>query len=98
MPYEIEFMPDAQEHLSRLAARWQAILLDKIQEQLYHRPTEETRQRKKLRPNPLASWELRVGEFRIFYDVDGQEQTVFIIAIGRKEHNTLYVGGRGFVL
>ena len=98
MPYDIEFMPDAQEQLGSLTARQQAILLDKIQEQLYHRPAEETKQRKKLRPNPLAPWELKVREFRVFFDIDEQAQTVFIIAIGRKEHNTLYIGGREFRL
>jgi mRNA-degrading endonuclease RelE of RelBE toxin-antitoxin system len=98
MPYDIEFMPDAQEQLSRLTKRQQAILLDKIQEQLHHHPTEETRQRKKLRPNPLASWELRVREFRVFFDVNEQEQIVFIIAIGRKKHDILYIDGREFEL
>lgn len=98
MPYNIEFMPDAQEHLGRLTARQQAILLDKIQEQLHHQPAEETKQRKKLRPNPLASWELKVREFRVFFDIDEQEQTVFIIAIGRKRRNELYVGSKEFKL
>jgi mRNA-degrading endonuclease RelE of RelBE toxin-antitoxin system len=96
MPYAVEFMPDAQEQLDRLTARQQAILLDRIQEQLHRRPAEETRQRKKLRPNPLASWELRIREFRVFYDVDKEEQTVFVIAIGRKKHNTLYIGSWEF--
>jgi mRNA interferase RelE/StbE len=98
MPYNIEFMPDAQEQLGHLTARQQAILLNKIQAQLYHRPAEETKQRKKLRPNPLASWELRVREFRVFFDIDEQEQTVFIIAIGRKKHNTLLIDDREFEL
>src|SRR5574341_565806 len=98
MPYAIEFMPDAKEQLSRLTARQQAILLDKIQEQLHRRPAEETRQRKRLRPNPLAPWELKVGEFRVFFDVDEPEQAVVIIAIGRKKHNTLYIGDREFEL
>jgi mRNA-degrading endonuclease RelE of RelBE toxin-antitoxin system len=96
MPYTVEFMPDAQEQLSRLTARQQAILLDRIQEQLQHRPAQETKQRKKLRPNPLAPWELRVREFRVFYDVDAEQQTVFVIAIGQKKHSTLYIGSREF--
>jgi mRNA interferase RelE/StbE len=73
-------------------------LLNKIQAQLFHRPAEETKQRKKLRPNPFASWELRVREFRVFFDIDEQEQTVFIIAIGRKKHNTLLIDDREFEL
>jgi mRNA-degrading endonuclease RelE of RelBE toxin-antitoxin system len=96
MPYTVEFMPDAQEQLDHLTARQQAILLDRIQEQLHRRPAEETKQRKKLRPNPLAPWELRIREFRVFYDIDIEEQTVFIIAIGQKRHNTLYIGSQEF--
>ena len=42
-------------------------VLDKIKAQLVHTPAEETRNRKLLRENPLADWELRVGRFRVFY-------------------------------
>ncbi len=98
MPYAIEFMPDAQEQLNQLTARQQAILLDRIDQQLRRRPSEETKQRKKLRPNPLAPWELRVGEFRVFYDVDTEDLTVFVIAIGQKKHSTLYISSREFEL
>ncbi len=51
-------------------------ILDKIDEQLSHEPAIETRNRKPLfglKPTwehlePV--WELRVGEYRVFYDVD----------------------------
>jgi len=43
-------------------------------------PIVETRNRKKLRPNPLAPWELRIGKARVFYDV---EESVSLKA-GRK--------------
>jgi len=29
-------------------------------------------------------WELRVGEFRVFYDVDEEAQTVFVRAVRHK--------------
>ena len=49
-------------------------LLDSLQEQLQHQPEQETRNRKRLRPNELAEWELRIGTFRVFYDVDQAEE------------------------
>jgi mRNA-degrading endonuclease RelE of RelBE toxin-antitoxin system len=46
--------------------------------------------------NELSDWELRVQKFRVFYDVVIEEdrRTVKIKAVGHKEHNTLYIGGR----
>ena len=53
--------------------------------------------RKPLRPNELARWELRIGEFRVFYDVEGAN-VVKIKAIGWKEHNRLLIRGREYHL
>jgi len=46
--------------------------------------------------NELSNWELRVQKFRVFYDVLHEEdrQVVKIKAVGHKEHNILYIGGR----
>jgi hypothetical protein len=52
-----------------LMAAERSTLLDAIREQLADEPLVETRNRKPLRPNPLAPWELRVGSLRAFYDV-----------------------------
>jgi mRNA-degrading endonuclease RelE of RelBE toxin-antitoxin system len=46
-----------------------------------------------LEENALAPWELRVGDFRVFYDVDAGAERVVVIAVGTKEHNTLRIGG-----
>jgi len=62
-------------------------------------PLVETRNRKPMRPNPLASWELRIEDVRVFYDVaEEPEPTVSIIAIGTKEHGRLIIGGEEFQL
>jgi mRNA-degrading endonuclease RelE of RelBE toxin-antitoxin system len=45
-----------------------------------------------LEDNPLAPWELRVGDFRVFYDVDREGATVVVVAIGQKSHNRLRIG------
>jgi mRNA-degrading endonuclease RelE of RelBE toxin-antitoxin system len=53
---------------------------------------------KKLRPNRLAERELRIGRFRVFYDVDEGNAVVKIEAVGHKRGNRLYVGGEEFQL
>jgi mRNA-degrading endonuclease RelE of RelBE toxin-antitoxin system len=74
----------------------QQIVLDAIGEQLPQEATTETRIRKRLGENELSDWELRVQKFRAFYDVIHEEdrQIVKIKAVGHKEHNTLYIGGK----
>ncbi len=44
-----------------------------------------------------ATWELRFGanhRFRVFYEVDSVEQIVEVLAIGVKEGNRLFIGGK----
>lgn len=97
MTYQIEFSVDAERHLKAFTAHDRSTLLDKIDEQLSHEPNVPTRRRKLLRANPLATWELRVGNFRVFYEV-GDDQIVIIIAIGQKQHNKLIIDGKEYQL
>ena len=70
-------------------------LLAAIERQLLHEPLNETRHRKPLRPNPIAPWELRVQQLRVFYEVAGGETGVVrILAIGRKRRNAVIIGGK----
>ena len=65
-----------------------------VETQLANEPLIETRNRKPLRPNPVAPWELRVSEMRVFYDVsEGPPQTVRVLAVGIKDRNILRIGG-----
>jgi mRNA-degrading endonuclease RelE of RelBE toxin-antitoxin system len=93
MPYDIEFAESVKAQLRQLTARDRAVVLDAIEMQLVYEPLVETRNRKRLRPNPLAPWELRIGDLRIFYEVLGEER-VYILAIGEKRGNTLWIGGK----
>jgi len=71
------------------------MVIEAIERDLSHEPVREARQRKPLRPNPIAPWELRVGDLRVFYDVQGGlEPTVTILAVGTKRGNRLLVAGR----
>jgi mRNA-degrading endonuclease RelE of RelBE toxin-antitoxin system len=93
MAFEIEFSPDAREHLPSLRKRDQRIIVDTIADLLTHQPDQPTARRKPLEDNPIAPWELRVGDFRIFYDVNRAEHVVVIVAVGEKSHNRLRIGG-----
>ena len=95
MEFTIDVSPDAQEQLDEFTARDRRKLLDAIDVQLRHQPLVRTRNRKPLDPNDLATWELRVGELRVFYDVETEPQPiVWIRAIGRKIRSRLYLGGK----
>lgn len=46
-----------------------------------------------MRPNPVAPWELRIGNLRVYYDVEEEpEPTVVILAVGKKERNRVRIG------
>ena len=95
MAYRIRFTESAEEHFAQLTARQQAIVLSAVRAQLRDEPLRETRNRKHLRPNPLAPWELRVGLLRVFYELDTLElDLVNVLAIGIKRANRLIVSGK----
>jgi hypothetical protein len=54
LPYRIEFTPEAEDHLDRVAARQRSLVLDSVDRHLTHEPDAETRNRKRLQPNPIA--------------------------------------------
>lgn len=39
-----------------------------------------------LRRELTGSWKLRVGDFRIIYQIESQHRIVLIIAVGRRRH------------
>jgi mRNA-degrading endonuclease RelE of RelBE toxin-antitoxin system len=98
MPYEIIFEPDAMDHLRALSARDRATVFEKVEGQLSYEPGKETRHRKRLRPNPLAPWEVRIGTLRVFYDINEEASEVRIVAVGRKRGNRLFIAGQEFLL
>jgi mRNA-degrading endonuclease RelE of RelBE toxin-antitoxin system len=93
MAFAIELSPVAREHLKAFRKRDQQILVDAMTTQLTHQPNRPTRNRKQLQPNSLAPWELRVGTFRVFYDVNTDAERVIVVAVGQKSRNILRIGG-----
>ncbi len=94
MAFAIEYSPDAEDHLRKLTAQQRTIILDSVDEQLMYQPDLETRNRKPMRPNPVAPWELRVGNLRIYYDFSIEpKKMVYVRAIGIKVGNIVRIGG-----
>lgn len=96
--HEIRYTPEALEDLKALKKFEQKEVLEGVETQLKHEPTVETRNRKRLRPNDVAEWELRIGKFRVFYDVDKQVKIVKVEAIGYKAGSKLFIHGEEYEL
>lgn len=95
MPYTIEFAESVKEQLRDLTARQRATIFDSIEIQLVHDPLVETKNRKPLRPNPVAPWELRIGDLRVFYEVVFDEPNIVrVLAVGHKKGNKLFIAGK----
>ncbi len=93
MKYHIEYSLDTEEHLQVLTRRQQIIILNTVEKQLQYQPDVETKNRKPMRPNPLAPWELRIGNLRVYYDFEDEpEPIVYIRAVGVKERNNVRIG------
>jgi mRNA-degrading endonuclease RelE of RelBE toxin-antitoxin system len=90
MPYEIVMHELAVEELQSIRAFDRRRLIAEIREQLTDQPGVPTRRRKclvDLSPSfehEMPVWELRVGRFRIFYDVQDDERRVHVRAVRRK--------------
>lgn len=93
MSYRIALSRTSLSHLQGFTQREQRIIRDALTEQLSYEPTTPTRNRKEMRPNLLAIWELRIGDFRVYYDVDEEESVIDIRAIGIKQGNQVRIGG-----
>jgi mRNA-degrading endonuclease RelE of RelBE toxin-antitoxin system len=92
--YRITITDVAEGHLRGLPAREQRIIEAAVQARLANQPTTASKAVKRLRPNPLADFELRVGNLRVLYNVTGDE--VVLLVIGRKVGNKLIVNGEEF--
>lgn len=92
--YQIEITEDASDDLNYYTAFERKTIVSEIRTQLTYQPSVETKNRKKLRYNPIATWGLRSGMYRVFYEVDEDNRIVSIVAIGHKVHNILLIKGK----
>ena len=94
MAFKITITEDAERQFRSLPVRDQRILEAAILARLEHQPTTPTKAIKRLRPNPLAEFELRAGDLRALYNVE--EEEVVVLIVGRKVGNKLIVEGEEF--
>lgn len=92
--FSIRFAQDALGDLEALAAHVRVRILHAIERELSGRPLTPSRNRKELigLAPPWAHvrpvWELRVGDHRVFYDVDAEEGMVVVRAVRLKGRRT----------
>lgn len=88
--FSIRLAADIVKDLKRLPAHHRTRILDEIERRLKHEPTSPARHRKiliNLVPPWEADppiWELRIGDFRVFYEVSEEERRVYVRAVRRK--------------
>lgn len=92
--YILDMTEDANEDLSYYRVFERKLITDEILVQLVDQPEVESHNRKSLRDNPIAQWELKAGRFRIFYEIDPDEKVVTVVSVGHKEHTVLYIRGK----
>lgn len=88
--YTIKFVEQSLGDLQRLRVVDRRRVLNAVEEKLRLEPARQDRRRKVLvglvppwdHVRPV--WQLRVGEFRVFYDVDEEQEAVIVRAVRRK--------------
>jgi mRNA-degrading endonuclease RelE of RelBE toxin-antitoxin system len=86
MAFRVLFTPLAAEQLRALRAVDRAVIADQCERMLSVNPTLESKARvKHLRGNVFPPYRLRVGQYRVFYAVDLDQETVMIYGVVSKE-------------
>lgn len=96
--FEIIFTRPVVQHLAAIDRKYHSLVRSTIEEKLSYEPEVETRNRKPLLPPSElgATWELRFGSnnrFRVFYETNHEAYEVYILGIGIKVGNQLFIGG-----
>jgi mRNA-degrading endonuclease RelE of RelBE toxin-antitoxin system len=93
--FRLNYRPGAVKDLTKIPKHYAVQIVDSVEEQLPHQALVPTKHRKPM-PTLVPSfehvppvWQLSVGDYRIFYDVDEVANTVFIRAVLEKPpHST----------
>jgi mRNA-degrading endonuclease RelE of RelBE toxin-antitoxin system len=92
--FEARFAEGVEDDLRRIRIYYRNQILDTIEEQLAHEPDTLSKNRKLLEnlippwQTVAPIWELRVGEYRVFYDISPSESVVYVRAVRRKRRGT----------
>src|SRR5437016_6405688 len=100
--FALVYANEVKQHLHAIETKYHSLIKSAVEAQLLHKPDVETRNRKPLK-RPIAfgaDWELRLGpdnrfrRFRVFYQVNTETREVRVLAVGVKERNCLFFGGK----
>jgi mRNA interferase RelE/StbE len=82
MAFEILLTADAERELDALRSYDRTIMVEAMQTHLKNEPTKVSRARiKKLDQPAISQYRLRVGDYRVYYDVEESEKHVIVIQI-----------------
>jgi mRNA interferase RelE/StbE len=85
VPFQVLITADAQQDLDALRASDRKTILDAMEAHLTHEPMRVSRSRiKKLSQPAISQYRLRVGDYRVYYDVEEEAQHVVVIQIYEK--------------
>lgn len=90
--FRITLTPSAGDDIRYFKPHEQRVIVAAIKTYLGVDAEIESRRRKRLRSNPLSPWELRLGDYRVFYELENDN--VRVLAVGSKEHGELHIRGR----
>ena len=95
MRYAIVLSPEAIEDLKGFRARDRAELKDAMEAHLRSEPTKTSRSRiKRLRGMAKPGFRLRVGDFRVFYDVAEGEVQILAVVLKSEAESWLERAGK----
>ena len=92
MKFSIRLTDSAIEDLDYFRKNERRTISEGISLFLTHDADLETKRRKRMRPNQISQWELRIDDYRVFYDLEGAD-VVKVVAVGHKTHNDLHIRG-----
>jgi mRNA interferase RelE/StbE len=88
-PFSVVYAKEAADDLRRMRAFDQRRILDGIYAHLRHEPQRASRSRIKQMIQPFWSeYRLRMGDFRVYYDVDTQSRRVHVLRVLKKFSGT----------
>ncbi len=81
-PYGIQYTPEAEDDVSGLRRFDAKAIVAGVEQHLRYAPTDESRSRiKRMVPPFWSQYRLRVGDHRVYYDVDEDGRVVSIVRV-----------------
>ncbi len=88
---EIHLKPSAVKDMDRLRKYDAAMVADGMETHLSHNPTKESKSRiKRLRGISNPDYRLRLGDYRVFYNVDNAKHTIDVLRVLHEDQTHKY--------